>query len=145
MSAFASLRSGLAPLIGDYVRLKRALGRQFDGELRVLADLDHFLVDQKDHSGRLTPSAFAAWCLTLEQLSPTTRRHRTRIVRAFCVYSSRHDPGVFVPDPTMFPAAHPRLRPHVFSKEEIVRVLRAANSLQPSSNSHCAARCTDWR
>lgn len=135
MSGLGSLHSPLAPLITDFVTLKRALGRQFAGELRVLADLDRFLAEQQDQARRLTASAFAAWCLTLEHLSPTTRRGRMRIVRAFCVYASRHDPGLFVPDPAGFPVPRPPRPPHIFSEQEIVSVLRATDALRPSSSS----------
>jgi len=135
MTGLDSLRSGLASLITDYVTLKRALGRGYDRELRVLADLDRFVTAQPGHAARLTPSAFTAWALTLESLSPTTRRGRMRIVRAFCVYASRHDPAYFVPDLAGFPAPRPPRPPHIFSEHEIVRVLRATDALTPRHNS----------
>lgn len=135
MSGLGSLRSPLAPLITDFVTLKRALGRHFAGELRVLADLDRFLAERQEHPARLTASAFAAWCLTLEHLSPNTRRCRMRIVRALCVYASRHDPGFFVPDPAGFPVRRPPQPPHIFSEQEIVSVLRVTDALRPCSTS----------
>lgn len=135
MSGLGSLHSPLAPLITDFVTLKRALGRQFDGELRVLAHLDRFLAQRQDNTAALTASAFAAWCLTLEHLSPTTRRGRMRIVRAFCVYASRHDPGFFVPDPAGFPVPRPPQPPHIFTEQEIVSLLRATDALRPRTTS----------
>lgn len=135
MTGFSSLHSGLASLITDYVTLKRALGRGYDNELRVLVDLDHFVTAHPDHPARLTPSAFAEWALTLEHLSPSTRRGRMWIVRAFCVYASRHDPDHFVPDLAGFPQPGPPKPPHIFSEQEIVRVLRATDALSPRHNS----------
>ena len=135
MIDLSSLRSPLALLITDFVTLKRALGRQYDSELRVLADLDRFLAQRQEHAVGLRPSAFVAWCLTLEHLSPNTRRHRMRVVRALCVYASRHDPDFFVPDPAGFPAQRPPRPPHIFSEQEIVAVLRVTDAMRPRSTS----------
>lgn len=129
------LRSPLGPIIADYVALKQALGRRFVGESYVLAEFDRFLAARAP--GRLapTPEAFASWCLTLAHLSPTTRRSRMRIVRNLCLYVRRRNPGCFVPDVATFPAPQAPGRPHIFSEEEIVRLLRVAAKLPPRSTS----------
>ncbi len=58
-----------------------------------------------------------------------------RIVRNLCLYLHRTDPGCFVPDPSGFPAPHPPQRPHIFTEEQIVRLLRIATDLAPASTS----------
>ena len=63
------------------------------------------------------------------------RRNRMRIARNMCLYRRRRDPDCFVPDPTAFPAPHPPVRPHIFTEDEITRLLRAAATLSPMPQS----------
>jgi integrase len=50
-----------------------------------------------------------------------------RIVRNLCLYMRRRDPNCFVPDLATFPLQHPPRRPHIFSEDDILRLLRAAD------------------
>lgn len=130
-----SVGSPLGAVIDDYLALKRSLGRRFIGEGYILASLNRFLVARGSDRALLTPESFAAWCLTLARLRPTTRRNRMRIVRNLCLYRRRTDPGCFVPDPATFPAPQAAHRPYIFSEDDLVRLLRAANELPPRSTS----------
>jgi integrase len=58
-----------------------------------------------------------------------------RIIRNFCLYLRRSDRTCFVPDPSGFPAPHVARRPHIFSVEQIVRLLHVATTLPPRSTS----------
>jgi integrase/recombinase XerD len=131
----SSVRSPLGVVIDDYLALKRALGRKFFDEGYVLASLDRFLVARGPDRAWLTPESFAAWSLTLAHLSPTTRRRRMRMVWNLCLYRRRTQPDCFVPDPSSFPQKREPRRPHIFTEEELVRLLRAAGELSPRSNS----------
>ncbi len=134
------LSSPLASAIAAYLSLKRALGRKFVVEGHVLAHLDRFLVEHAPTSTTFTPESFASWCLTLTHLSPTTRRNRMRIVRNLCLHRRRTEPECFVPDVDTFPAVCPARRPHIFSKEEVVRLLRVASGLPTRSTSPLRAQ-----
>jgi integrase/recombinase XerD len=133
MSAVArSFTSIVGPDIAAYVALKKALGRGFASETAMLADLDAFLAGR---SCDMSAESFAAWCLTLGRLTPTVRRNWMRNARNACLYRRRRDPGCFVPDPTGFPTPHAPVRPHIFTEDEITRLLRAAATLSPKSTS----------
>ncbi|MGH2506009.1 MAG: tyrosine-type recombinase/integrase [Ktedonobacteraceae bacterium] len=121
----------LAPIIRNYLKLKRALGRGYAEEERVLRSLNQFLLETK--AVDLTSNTFELWSNTLAHLTPTVRRNRMRIVRNFCIYRSRQEPGCFIPDKRIFPAPHQPIRPHIFTEAQIVCLLRAADHLRP----HC--------
>jgi len=91
--------------------------------------LNQFLSKKK--AVDLMSSNFELWSNTLAHLTPTVRRNRMRIVRNFCIYRSRNEPGCFVPDKHTFPAPHQPIRPHIFTEAQIVRLLRAADLLRP--------------
>lgn len=140
MTTSRSFSSTLGPTITSYVTLKKALGRRFDVEADVLGHLDRFLLGQTSDSGAaFTAQSFAAWTLTLAHLLPTVRRNHMRIVRNLCLYLRRSDPDCFVPDPSSFPAPHAPPRPHIFTEEQIVRLLRVAATLRPRSDTPLCA------
>lgn len=135
MSTSLSFSSILGPTISSYLTLKKALGRRFRVETDVLAHLDRFLVAHPgDGDDALDGQRFAAWTLTLAHLLPTVRRNQMRIVRNLCLYLRRSEPACFVPEPSSFPARHTPLRPHIFTEEQIVRLLRVAAALRPRSH-----------
>ena len=135
MTSPITFSSRLGPTITDYLTLKRSLGRKFSVEGHVLAHLDRFLASHDPRCSALTANAFASWCLTLADVSPTTRRNRMRIVRNLCLFIRRTEPASFVPDLATFPTPQPPRPPHIFSEEEIVCLLRTAAELQPRSTS----------
>lgn len=135
MSRARTVASALGPQISSYLTLKKALGRRFANETSVLAHLDRFLVAQRPAPSAITPDNFAAWSLTLAHLTPTVRRTRMRIVRNLCLYLQRSDAGCFVPDKSSFPAPHAPRPPHIFTEEQIVRLLRVAGELRPAPTS----------
>ena len=53
----------------------------------------------------------------------------------FCLYRRRTEPRCFVPDPALFPKPHQKLRPYIFTEQEVAKLLRAASGLKrvPSS------------
>jgi len=133
--ANAGFTSHLAPIFARYVDLKRALGRRFDNETRTLQSLDRFLHDQTTPYSDLNAAAFRAWCQTQEKISSGVRRVRMLRVFNFCLYRRRTEPECFLPDPSSFPTYHQRLKPYIFSEDEVARLLRAASGLNrvPSS------------
>jgi len=128
MSPPAPFTSAIGPAIARYVVLKQALGRRYDTQRHRLVQLDRFLATRPVSD--LTAESFSAWCSSIEHLMPSGRRMRMQIVRQFCLYRRRSEPVCFVPDPSQFPPPQPRRRPHVFSEDEIARLLRAAGALR---------------
>src|ERR1700730_2816253 len=132
MKAAAAFASLIATDIERYLTLKRALGREYDGVRRVLAQVDLFV---STRGGDLTSDIFAGWCLTLQHLASGTRRSRMRVVRNFCLYRRRSEPARFLPDARLFPPLHQVVRPHLFTNEEVVRLLAIISELPAARTS----------
>jgi integrase len=128
----ATFSSALAPTIYSYLTLKRALGRQYASQERILAHLDRFLTAR---GADLGPETFAAWCLTFEHLASGVRRGWMREVRNTCLYRRRREPGCFVPDQRLFPPVHQPVRPHIFTEGQVGQPLAAARRRGPTDNS----------
>ena len=127
--------SRLAPVFSRYVDLKRALGRRFDLPSRTLQSLDRFLHNQSAKYPDLNAAAFQAWCHTYEHVASGVRRVRMLEVCSFCLYRRRTEPQCFVPDSSSFPTYHQRLKPYIFSEDEVAKLLRAASGLKRDASS----------
>jgi integrase/recombinase XerD len=119
--------------INTYLKLRRALGREFAQEGRILASLAEFLI--KSATNELTNSEFDLWCKTFSHVTRGTRRSRMRIVRNFCLYCRRTDPECFVPDIHTFPTPHQPIQPYIYTEAQITKLLIAASRLPTGSNS----------
>jgi len=133
MSLTVTFASAIGPLIARYVAFEQALGRRYDTQRYLLGQLDRFLSAR--HASDLTPATFSAWCASLGHLTASGRRLRLQVALRFCLYRRRSEPSCFVPDPSQFPPQQPKPRPHIFSEDEIARLLRAADALPPNSAS----------
>lgn len=129
MSTPLEFTSVIGPVIARYVALKQALGRRYTSQRHVFAQLDRFLAALPVSD--LTAATFAEWRSSIAHLAPSGRRKRLRLVFHFCLYRRRSEPACFVPDPSQFPRRQPRPRPHLFSEDDIARLLGVADALRP--------------
>ena len=119
--------------ITAWLTRQRALGRQYDNEERVLASLQRFIARFPVRD--LDQKSFDLWCDTLRDLDANTRRARQRIVRKFCLYRQRTEPGCFVPNPLYFARRHPGRMPVIVGPEHVARMLAATEALRPAARS----------
>ncbi len=123
-------RSVLAENALRYIAHKQTLGRRFENAIRVLANLDAFLLGLSNPLPvDLTAATFGEWTQTLSHLSANTRLARMRVTRNFCIYRQRLLPECFIPDPSQFPKSCPLLRPYIFSEADVARLLGHCDAL----------------
>jgi integrase/recombinase XerD len=127
--------SSLALTFRRYVELKRALGRDFSNQSRVLHSLDRFMSDPANRSPNLTSRVFQRWCRTQEKLASGMRRSAMRMIYNFCIYRRRTEPHCFVPDPSSFPLPHQRITPYIVSESDAAQLLAASQGLRQISTS----------
>jgi integrase/recombinase XerD len=132
MKELTSFTSALAPVIGSYLELKRALGRQYHTECRVLHLVDRFLAARDVD---LTAETFTDWGISLAALASGTRLEYLRIVRNLCRYRQRCQPAAFVPDAHACQWPRQRFRPHLFTDVEVAGLLATADALAPTPTS----------
>lgn len=124
--------SSLASSIRRYVKTKRALGRAYTREERVLLHWDDFLHRQYSRARIVTPKMFQGWAKTISHVKATDRRNRMRIVRNFLLYHSREHPRTHIPDMMTFPKPVPPNTPRLVSAAQMAKVLAMTPSLRPS-------------
>ena len=82
--------------IDAWLMHQRTLGRGYDGEQWILANLQRFVASS--NAADLDQAGFDRWCGSFAYLSATTRRRRQLAVRKFCLFRRRAEPDCFVPD-----------------------------------------------
>jgi site-specific recombinase XerD len=124
-----------------YVALKRALGRKFVNEEKVLRHLDSFVARRFPAIRDLSVPILEAWMVASPGLLPQSCAVRLRVVRQFCLYRRRTLSDAFVPDRIqhrwLWPERVSRHVPFIFTKEQVRNLLRAALALHegPSNSS----------
>jgi integrase/recombinase XerD len=119
--------------IAAFVYHQRTLGRRYYGEEGVLRDMRRFVVAKQ--AADLTAETFERWCRAQHALSPNTLYSRQLLVRKFCLFRRRHEPGCFVPDPAGFTRRRPYRRAVIVTPAQITRMLRATSQLGSARHS----------
>ena len=119
--------SSLRGALGDYVRVRRALGFVFEREVPELERFVGFL--EQAGAQRITIELALRWARMPQGVHPYVWRKRLGIVRGFARYLATIDPASEIPPTDLLPARQPRLVPHIYTPEEIVALMMAARSL----------------
>ncbi len=125
--------SRLAGTINRFLTHKRALGHGFREEARLLRTLLRHV-----EAGRrrdLDAPGFDRWLRGFRHCHPNTRRKCCEVVRRFCLYRRRHDPGCFVPSADAIPRGQPHAPPVIVEPDQIARMLVLASRFPPTSTS----------
>lgn len=90
--------------------------------------------DAHGHQGPLTQEIQLGWAREhVLRTSPVTWARRLEIVRPFAAYYRQFEPSSEVPDPTTFGRGHRRLVPHIYTDQEVCRLLEEAGRLTPQA------------
>ena len=118
-------------LVEDYLRVRRETGFALEiAGYRLLA-FGRF-ADQAGHSGPVTFELAVRWAQALPCRSRLTSAWKLQILRPFLKYRSQFDPGTAIAPRGFFGSTHRRLVPHIYTKQEIVALLQAADHLVPT-------------
>lgn len=127
--------SPLGKAMKDFIALGRAQGKRYRNEEEILARFDHFLNSYSDPPRHLSDQVLKNWIALSQSCQFSTRCINFYVVRRFCRYLSRSDPSVYIPDASLVQSKSPTLLPYVYSRAEIVAVLKAASQLKSSPQS----------
>ncbi|MFM0085219.1 tyrosine-type recombinase/integrase [Paraburkholderia sediminicola] len=125
--------TALDSVISRYLSHRRALGRQYSNQERILHSMRDFVVRAGESD--LNNTLFESWCKTFDSLSSNVRRARQAAVRNFCLYRQRTEPRCFVPDINRFARPQPHAAPIILTPAQVGRVLELAGTRQATPTS----------
>ena len=113
--------------VREYIALRQSLGyklRKFEARLNEFVTF----LDGKGAS-HVTSKLVLAWVVESAHGAMTSRSERLYIVRGFARYLSAMDARNEVPPVRLVPRPHVSLRPYIYTNEEILRLMEAAQNL----------------
>ena len=122
--------SGLREAIESYLALRRSLGFT----LRLPGSQLHRFVEFAEAEGKtyVTTDLALRWAQQPTEAQPSTQAWRLGIIRRFAAWHCGTDPRTEVPPEGLLPDRYCRKPPHIYTDEEIDRLMQATRQL-PSS------------
>lgn len=121
----------LSEAVNDYLALRRSLGFKLHDAGKALADFALFM-DQRQ-AQHVTVALALVWAQQPRNVKPAQWAQRLRYVRGFASHHLASDPATEVPPAGLLPFRPARARPHIYSLDELNRLLDQALHLPPAS------------
>jgi integrase len=121
----------LEQALNDYLRIRRSLGYRLREPEGLLKNFVAFL--QAEGAPNITRELALRWATQPAKAQPATWAGRLGIVRRFAIWHSATEPRTEIPPAGLLPHRYRRKPPHIYSDEEIEKLLRETQQL-PSRN-----------
>jgi integrase/recombinase XerD len=119
--------SRLDAALNEYLAIRRALGFQLREVAGCLRNFVAFL--QTEGASHITTEWALRWATLPAEAEPSTWAWRLGMVRRFAVWHSAMEPRTEIPPAGLLPHRYQRKKPHIYSDEEIEKLLRQAAQL----------------
>jgi integrase/recombinase XerD len=119
--------SPLGQALGEYLRVRRALGFKLDRAERLLGQFVAYLHDRNAEVPTIQDAL--AWATSPTTATPRWWAHRLSTVRGFAAYLHALDPRVEVPPPGLLRRGPRRAIPYLYSQADIAALVDAAGRL----------------
>src|SRR5262252_1931246 len=119
--------SALYDALTQYVALRRALGTKLHEPAITLGYFVDFL--KREGAEFITSELALRWAMQPQGVQRATWARRLGMVRRFASWLSTVDPRTEVPPPRLLAARRRRNKPHIFTEQEIVRLMGEAARL----------------
>lgn len=123
--------NSLSDALGEYLALRRGLGFKLAAHERLLVKFISFLTAQG--ATVITTELALRWATENPDVQPACWTERLRVARLFAQYRSATDPRTEVPPTGLLPHRYLRKSPHIYSEEEVGRVVDGAGLLEPEA------------
>ena len=131
MTTRAGTAGTMPARVDSYISLRRALGHRLEAPERMLHDFAGWLQTQPDP--RITIDTVLGWATDERQarglLTGSRIAYRVSVVRSFATYLTAFDPTVQVPPRGLVRPEVRRTAPHLFTPDEVARLMNAATAL----------------
>jgi integrase/recombinase XerD len=132
--------SALQSAVSEYLTMRRALGFKLYDVGLCLQQFVRFA--EAEGAEFITTDLALRWAMQSAQASAAHRARRLGMVRQFAQYCSALDSRTEVPPPGLLPHRHTRKPPYLYSDEEIVRLIQAAEQLPSPKGLRAATYAT---
>jgi integrase len=126
-------QSSLGELMVAFIQEKQALGYVYDVGVQALRRFDRFLCSMGWQSKELPRDVVESWTAKRAHEQPGTHKLRLTLMRQFVLFLRRKGLDVHLPDATKRSVHGPQFTPYIFLRQEVKRMLQAADCLPPDA------------
>ena len=119
--------NSLDKALNEYIAIRRALGFELREVAGCLRNFVGFL--KAEGASHITKELALRWATQPADAQPYTWAWRLGMVRRFAAWHSAMEPRTEIPAPGLLPHRYQRKTPHIYSDEEIARLLRGSAKL----------------
>jgi integrase/recombinase XerD len=123
--------SPLADLITGFIQEKRACGCRYERDCQELERLDRFLCDVGLKTQKLPRHIVDQWTAKRAHEKLSNQKLRIIRIRQLAIYLRKKDVDAYIPEATKTPVNHLDFTPYIFNREELRKILAAADALAP--------------
>lgn len=128
----ATFEGPLGDRFDEFATLMRSTGGRHIPLLANLTRFDRFLARSYPEATTITKEILHVWFASFEHLRPSSQgRYRTATFQ-ICKFLRRRDASTALREDILLSRLRPDFHPHIFTSEEIARLLRAAGELSPT-------------
>jgi integrase/recombinase XerD len=132
--------SALSNYLNSYLQLRQQLGFKLISAGLYLRNFVHFA--QERRASFVTTKLALQWATQPENIRPRQRAVRLGVVRRFAQYVSTLDPRTEVPPPKLLQVRYCRPAPYLYRDEEVLKLIEAAEQIDPCNAFKCATYAT---
>lgn len=119
--------SSLQTALNEYLAVRRALGNKLRLPGRLLKRFVEFA--EQEGADYITTELALKWATQPAHAQPSQWANRLAMVRLFARYCQANDPRTGVPPPDLLPHRYRRVTPHIYTDQQIIRLIKAARRL----------------
>jgi integrase len=123
--------NSLRKAIEDYLTLRRALGFKLQDMATALRHFVSFM--EREGACTITTNLALRWAMQPQQVNPAHWAARLSFVRSFARHWSAIDPRTEIPPQGLLPYRYHRCTPHLYTDDQIRRLIKAAWNLPPKT------------
>src|SRR4030066_1414410 len=123
--------SSLRKAVEDYLILRRALGFKLRDMATALRHFVSFM--ERERACTITTKLALRWARQPQQVQPAHWAARLSFVRSFARHLSAIDPQTEIPPQGLLPYRYQRCTPHLYTDDQIRRLIKAAWNLPPTT------------
>jgi integrase len=124
--------------LAAFVRFKAAMGQPYVRPIGTLLSFDRFAASAQWRGSADMPVIMREWLARRPNRKPITAGNYVGVLRQFCIFRRRYDPRAFVPDRWWAPKTTSDFLPHIFSADQIRRIIDETSRIHVSPR---ARRC----
>jgi len=135
-------RSRLGALMQRHLTLRRSLGYLLVNAEFTLWEFDRYLCRERPDARHVTHEIVADYLETTRSLASSSRHDRLASLRQFCRFLFLFDPATYIPGQGLLPPRRVKVKPHIYSEEDLDAMMRQAARLNTWSRLLPCTYCT---